>query len=265
MKFNPILRIAKIQDPEVTLRQIDSLRSKLEGKRTPEDRYYSLKFNEFGVMKSLFGVYFQAILEDLVLPPTLRKRAEVASRQAFKKSRPPQLPPQNFSNHLEVSELKFAESMAEFDKLLALAKECRAKGKPHSEESNTKMKAGPFTLLNVGGFSLEVMQRVQATVEKASSLITASGFGKCLYGEIQVTNQIHSKKNVAAFYLPASDEVLFRGDRFTHVALHTLIHELGHRYEKKFVKRVDVERLYTLVSGQDRREERKLPLPAKGA
>lgn len=195
---------------------------------------------------------FVSILQRYALPPTLRKQVEGAAR-VYAKSRHSvrrKLPGQDF------------EYLGDFEKLVetlrlhvAVAKEALEKGVEHGAEGaqvSTKVDAGPFMLVNTGGFSDTVMGTVASVVKKVSDFAKQAGFSKVLYGDILVTNTI-DRASVLAFYLVNNDEMFVRANVKANIdTVQTVLHELGHRYETKFLRDTQgVARLYRLISGQE--------------
>lgn len=196
---------------------------------------------------------FLSILQTLTLPPALRKKIEIASR-AYLKVGQPRLKARGRDAGLEY--IGFYEKfLSVIHSHIKVAKEAIAKGKAHAEEGEgaTKIKVGPFTLVNTGGFSDKQMAEVAEVMNKVTSLAQSSGLGAVCYGEVQVTNTIH-KKNVLAFYLIANDELFVRADVKPGTdSIQTVLHELGHRYEKKFLSNKSGPAiLYRTLEGQER-------------
>jgi hypothetical protein len=204
---------------------------------------------------------FLSILQTLALPPALRKKVEIASRVYIKKWVKPRVKNKyGFERALEYFDIyeKFIGGVHDH---LDLAKKAIAQGKAHAEEGPqaTKVRVGDFVLVNTGGFNEKVMGDVAEVMKKAQSLAKSSGFGSVCYGEVQVTNTI-SKGNVLAFYLIANDELFVRANVKSEIdSVRTVLHELGHRYEKKFLagKDREIQKLYYLLSGQERDLDKK--------
>lgn len=201
---------------------------------------------------SLYGdKLFLSIIQQYALPPALRKKVEAAAR-TYSKTRhsvPRKLPGQDF------------EYIGDFEKLVVtmrthvnVAKEALSKGVAHgSEDAATKIDAGHFTLVNTGGFNASAMSTITNVVKKVSDYAKSSGFGKVLYGDILITNTIMKNPRVLAFYVAANDEMFIRANVKANIdTIQTVLHELGHRYEVKFLKDTQgVARLYRLVAGQE--------------
>jgi len=180
---------------------------------------------------------FLAILQSYALPAPLRKKIEIASRSYLKGMRPRYKAKTSTERYLEYIAL-YEKVMGMWREHLGYAKEAIAKGKEHSTEGvgATKLNVGPFTVVNTGGFSEKQMASVVEVVKKAVSFLQRAGFNEVCYGEIQVTNTLH-KGTVWAFYMPSKDEMFVRANlKPTIDIVHNVIHELGHRYEEKFLK-----------------------------
>jgi hypothetical protein len=196
---------------------------------------------------------FLAILQTYALPPALRKKVEIASRTYLKKT---QSRPKVKGRSSGLEYIAFYEKfLLLINAHLTVAKEAVVKGKAHAEEGAgaTKIKAGPFTLVNTGGFSEKQMGDVADVMHKVASLAQSSGLGAVCYGEVQVTNTI-SRANVLAFYLIANDEMFVRANvKATTDTVQTVLHELGHRYEKKFLTNSHgtPATLYRTLEGQE--------------
>jgi hypothetical protein len=214
---------------------------------------------------------FLSILQSYTLPPALRKKVEIASRVYLKEANPRY---KNKSGAAAILErLQVYERYRDLLRThLLIAKEAIAKGKAHVEEGagSTKRKVGPFTLVNTGGFKEKVMDEVADVIQKVIAYAQSSGLGSVCYGEVQVTNTL-SKANVLAFYLLANDELFIRANvKSSSDAVRTVLHELGHRYEHKFLNSSrEVQRLYSVLSGQEirrkyDREKTKGKLPDRG-
>lgn len=215
---------------------------------------------------------FLSILQTYTLPPALRKKVEMASRLYLKETNP-RFKNRGLTSYLEYIRV-YEKYMALLQAHLATAKEAIAKGKEHSEggeggEGATKMKVGPFTLVNTGGFSEKQMQEVADVVQKVTAYAQSSGVGDVCYGEIQVTNTISQAKTLA-FYLIASDEMFIRANvKGTTDTVQVVLHELGHRYDRKFLKDKNGPAvLYRILEGQERSRKwdapKKMPKPNPG-
>ena len=108
------------------------------------------------------------------------------------------------------------------------------------EDTLQMFKVGPFTVHNTIGIDEKKLKTVKATFEKAIRDIHSlkvPGIDKVLYGDVYIVAKIMQARTLA-FYRPQSDEVFIRP--FLKVGdgeVHNLIHELGHRYLRKFASR----------------------------
>lgn len=181
-----------------------------------------------------------AILQQFNLPSALRGKIERtakfwASKQMPKTKRNKAT---TIEDRYDFTITLYLDQLATVRDQHAAIVEALAKGKPMSE-GDGKIKAGPFTLVNTGGFKDEVMNEVATTVQKAASLMTAHGLGKVCYGEILVSKKV-GRANVLAFYLQGSDEMFVRaGLRVNVDSVRTVMHELGHRLHRKFLASKD--------------------------
>lgn len=213
---------------------------------------------------------FLSILQTLTLPPPLRKKVEMASRDYIREPGKPRVTARGIFQDLARLDV-YDKAMGVLGKHFLVAREAIAKGQAHTSEGEgaTKIKVGSFTLINTGGFPAEMMQNIGEIVGKAESLLRANDFGEICYGDVQVTNTIH-KANVAAFYLIAADELYIRANVYaTKEIIHSVLHELGHRFENKKLhgRKRDIERLYRLIDGQEsdqRWTSLKSRIPPKG-
>ena len=213
------------------------------------------KIKNQGVVADPGHKLFLAILQRYTLPAALRKKVEIASRTYLKSLKPRFKAKSGPPLYLEYI-LAYEKFLGALKLHLSVAKEALAQGKEHSEggPEATRVEAGPFTLVNTGGFSDKQMAEVVEVMEKVTSLAKSSGLGEVCYGEVQVTNTI-SRQSVLAFYLIAKDELFIRANVKANIdTVQTVLHELGHRYEHKFLgnKRGPAV-LYQTLEGQERR------------
>lgn len=95
-------------------------------------------------------------------------------------------------------------------------------------------KRGAFALHNSIGASEEEFEKLLLLLERADSLLRAKfDFEKVLYGDVFVVGQI-KQRNHLAWYMRKEDTVFLRVFQGHEEALHSLLHELGHRYWWKF-------------------------------
>jgi hypothetical protein len=197
---------------------------------------------------------FLSIIQSLTLPPALRKKVEMASRAYLKPSKP-RLKELGNARYLEMLAL-YEKFMATIRGHLSVARQAIDQGKDHAE-GTTKVKVGDFTLVNTGGFSEQVMQEIGDVTQKCQALLQTANLAKVCYGDILVTNTL-SKGKILAFYLLASDELFIRANVKAHIdTVQTVLHELGHRYEHKFLsgKKREIQQLFYVLKGQEDRRK----------
>ena len=200
------------------------------------DVWYAVEYSYKRLVR-VANTLFLAILQQYAVPANKVKKVQDAakfwskSRMVLRKDKRPWAP-------------RNAEAVVAYNKLLstyreqvALVTDIVENAKPHAEAEDTKVKAGPFTLVNTGNFPPKTMEAIKEAVEKATKALTSVGLGKVCYGDILVTNRITSKATIAAFYMIASDEMFVRADvKATYSVVHTICHELAHRLQFKFLK-----------------------------
>jgi hypothetical protein len=175
------------------------------------------------------------ILQGYDLPPAVREKVEKASRY-FSRSRTP-------ARTAKTSPIAYYDrNMAEIDSALAAAEAAVRVGTLHHEAAAKEgtareIKAGPFTLVNTGGFDRETMERAARVVGRAVEKLEAKGLGQLCYGEVAITNTL-AKKTTLAFYLEDKDEMFVRANlkNAEDEAETTILHELAHRYQMKHPK-----------------------------
>jgi hypothetical protein len=201
--------------------------------------------------------YFLAILQEYELPPATRKAIEAAARLASKTRavRPPN------NEALDVYE----KLVGTYRAMEAAVKDALAHGKKRSEHATEggpglgKMKAGPFTLVNTGGFPEKTMEEAAKVVETAAHLLSSHGLGRVCYGEILISRTV-SKASTLAFYLVGKDEMFVRANLkgHEHDAVHTICHELGHRLAVMFLadKKRQINEIYWALGHKEQAAER---------
>ena len=114
-------------------------------------------------------------------------------------------------------------------------------------DSAGELQHGAFTVVPVPGLTRKQIDGALAALDEAASKIRPK-FPQVLYGKIFLSK--HLKRRVAAWYESASDGLALNvaaKKRFNDV--YTIIHELGHRHEAKFLKR-DAKQRYWELSTQ---------------
>lgn len=195
---------------------------------------------------------FWAILQQLSLPPPLLKKVQAATKYwsksdlKFPKAKEKWMP----RNGEKV--LAYKKLLNEFHSQIDTAELALAKGKAHSEEgSTTKRPAGPFTVINTGGFSDEIVEKAIKSVEVSAKMMQGIGLSKVCYGDVLISNTLTSRTSVAAFYVINSDEMFVRANVSPdHDTVRFICHELAHRWEHKFGsgKRNAIVQLYATLN-----------------
>ena len=145
------------------------------------------------VKKAGIELLFLGILQTYVMAPKERRVIERASKTFAKRQIRV-----NTKNAVAV----YSKSLKEYRLFFDTARRVIASGKLHTEEgSTTTLKAGPFTLINTGGFSNEIMETVAKVVAKAASTLASKGLGRLCYGNVQVTNTVGRSARILAFGL----------------------------------------------------------------
>lgn len=194
---------------------------------------------------------FLGLLQEYVLPPAIRKKVEAAAKFYAKGKA--------LDAKKEVAGETYKKMLAAYQEHFLLAKTALTQGTHRSEpEAQSNWTAGPFRLINTGGFDDKAMTTVQEVVEKAVQLLNGKGLGKVCYGDIHISNTVGRSSSVLAFYMLGKDEMFVRGNlkgKQMH-ALSTVIHELAHRLQFKFLsgKKGEIDKLYSTLSfgGGDR-------------
>lgn len=200
---------------------------------------YEIKYS-FERLQLIGRDLFYALLQQYVLPPNIRKAIEAAAA-FYAKTRVVKPKKENVFDAYE-------KTLTVYRAQLQAAKDALTHGALRSSPGATEtapdvtLRAGPFTLVNTGGFDGKTMQQVAGVVEKAAQLMSEKGLGRVLYGEMHVSNTV-SRANVLAFYLVQKDEMFIRANLKGKegTAVRTVIHELGHRLHYKFLKGKDRE------------------------
>lgn len=218
-----------------------------QGQTDKYDAAYRLKYGPGKIHQLGIESLFLALLQNYDLKGGLRRTIEEGAR-AFAKTRTvrPRDP-------LKAKAL-YDKKLAEFREWYEAAKKA-VQTKPRSE-IETHLQAGPFRLVNTGGFDDQTMEQVQKVVEQAASKLQQKGLGKVCYGDILVSNSVGRSSRVLAFYHIPSDEMFVRANLkgSQRLAMETVIHELGHRLHFKFLKGKDIQiqRIYAKLMGDSR-------------
>jgi predicted secreted protein len=113
----------------------------------------------------------------------------------------------------------------------------QAMGWPEKQAGGQEMfDAGPFTVHNTLGLEDDALRVIKTAIERAAKLIKttgAPGISSVLYGDVHVVGRLQGGTTLA-WYNPGDDKVYVRAlDSAGHDSVHSLVHELGHRYWKK--------------------------------
>lgn len=226
-----------------------------------QDLYSSARLAFARIVHAGIRGVLQTILQELELPPKVRAKMEAWSRY-FARSKPPSIGKSHPGSYNDAQRAYYAAHVKKYAQLMLDIHEARRVGVPHgvcaTVDPARAVMAGPFTLVNTGGFSAEKMADVKAVVERAVKLIEAKGVGVILYGDIYVTNTI-SRARVAAFYEPDTDELFVRANiKRDADTTRTVIHELGHRLDFMFMRtrsyNVALDKLYGKVRSAHRNQ-----------
>jgi hypothetical protein len=192
------------------------------------------------------------VLQGYDLPPKLRKRVELAARY-FAKRGPAKTKATRISDFYQ----KQMDVLTDIYKALSESMRTGVKHQEASEKSLAReVKAGPFKLINTGGFDALTMETVRLVVHSAAARMVAHKITSPLYGEISVTNTLASSK-ILAFYDPTTDHAFVRANlkKVEREAEQTVIHELIHRLDHitPAITKL-LPQLYRDVQAADRKE-----------
>lgn len=219
----------------------EQLRGVTKFKALLVDFVLKVKFSSHLFQQAQASYLFLGILQQYDLPPRTRKVIEAAAKYHAKRRNAPSK---------EKAVETYIKMMAEVRTQLAAAKEAITQGRLRSSPppeagaaaEGQDFKAGPFKLVNTGGFDAETMKEAGVAVETAANLLKGKGISRVLYGDVLVSRTL-SRQNVLAFYLTQKDELFVRANLRgkQHDAVRTICHELGHRLHFKFLKDKDRE------------------------
>ena len=244
-------RIARALDnPHMDLKKFELLlHDEFEDERTKERSWASatLKFLPEAIARRGLTDFFSGLLQSYKASPKDQKLLEKGA-QEFRKSRV----------RRSQNPIVDLDKKKEFYlKLYEAAKRTIEKGEALS--SMGPLKAGSFTLVNTGGFNEQTMETVKELMEKADRLLHAKRLGKVCYGEVNVTGTLH-KARTLAFYAPNSDELFVRSNLKgkSGPALRTILHELAHRLQYKFLggNTRPIRDLYRLIASESQQKLR---------
>ncbi len=122
-------------------------------------------------------------------------------------------------------------------KRLDLVLEAATSWPEKQEGTDDLFTVGSFRVHNTVGLTgakLERVKKIVAMAEKLARKAPAKGFKRTIYGDIHVVARI-TKAHHAAWYMPTDDSMYLRLIRETELGTaQSIVHELGHRYWKRF-------------------------------
>lgn len=225
------------------------------------DSIVTVLIQEYTGVQTAARLFCWAALQQVVLSPKVRKAIEAAAKFWSKTPRLPKAGTVEATLAKRTSlYIECIDDFQKYDKLFAIVVR---EGKAHITEGEgaTKLKAGPFTLVNTGGFPAEVMTEKAKLCEEVAKRMSSIGLDKVCYGEVLISNKLTTKAAVAAFYIPSKDEMFVRADgEVSTETVRFICHELAHRFEHKFMReRGRVKELYDTLKGH-----KVAPKPKKG-
>jgi hypothetical protein len=190
---------------------------------------------------------FLALLQQYELPAEARPKIEEAARYFAKTGvRNPRT--------LKTAIPAYRKTLAYYQELHGVVEKIVSSGQSRGTEDNgaSVLSAGPFKVVNTGGFDADTMRTTVEVVKRATHLLAAKGLSKVCYGDILMSQQI-AKSNVLAFYRGDADEMFIRADLKGHEmeAVEVVVHELAHRLHRQFLKTKD--RQISLMYGKIKR------------
>ncbi len=215
---------------KTSLAVIAKRRSALDAPHRPSSYVGTLemKYGTNALLNAGASNFFLGILRSFSMTKSERKDMEAASRYFGVRSKTFKLPSEGW-------EPKYIEHWAKLERMFVTACKIVARGEACSDDQYCTARC--FRLVNTGGFDLKTMQTVQAIVDRAAKIIDEAGFKELCYGDVYVTNTVMRDSNILAFYMQGDDRMYVRANlkNVESSALHTIIHELGHRLDHKFV------------------------------
>jgi hypothetical protein len=174
------------------------------------------------------GNFFLGILRSFRLTPVERKEIESAARFFGTRSKNVKLPAVDWMPVYN----RYFDKLEEFYRL---AQRIIARGEACTSEQFCTARC--FRLVNTGGFPEATMQAVQKVVDRAAQLLDERGFDRLCYGDVNVTQTVMRNARVLAFYTIGDDRMYVRANLkgVEGAALHTILHELGHRLDHRIV------------------------------
>ena len=173
------------------------------------------------------------LMEERVIPKKLEKGFEMAYRLFSTARRMP-----SYTRRRGLDATKFMAWWKKTEKRCELVVRGWKEWDEKSAGGEALFQLGSFTVHNVLGASGDELEGFKTALAKAERLIKsnaniAPGFSKVLYGEVFFVPQLQQARTIA-WYNPSKDKVYVRKNRAQWGAdeVHSIIHELGHRYWK---------------------------------
>ena len=175
------------------------------------------------------------LMEERVIPKKLNKGFEMAYR-LFSTAR--KMPA--YTRRRGLDPIKFAAWWKKTEKRCELVVRGWNEWDEKSAGGEALFNLGSFTVHNILGASGDDLEGFKTSLGKAERLIRSNSnivpnFNKVLYGEVFFVPQL-TKGHTIAWYDWSKDKVYVRKNKASWGAdeVHSIIHELGHRYYRKF-------------------------------
>jgi hypothetical protein len=121
------------------------------------------------------------------------------------------------------------------------------------ESGPREIQHGPWKVIPMEGITQKEVTRCLDLLDQASAKLRGS-FPQVIYGDVYLST--HLKHTTGAQYTPSGDAVYVKVpalDRFSGGPLHPIIHELGHRFDYKFLNK-DIKKRFWDLSTRKVRE-----------
>lgn len=194
---------------------------------------------------------FSHILEDRDIPKKDLKKVERALKTFNKMRRAPNKPGTWWEKNRKQAEVLY---------------NTRTYHTRDDEDANVSFDLEGFKIFNTIRAEGQEMDEIRQIIERSVKMMRRSGISivpKLLYGKIKIVDKI-SKGEVLAWYNTGADDVSLRtrtGD--VSEAIHSLIHELGHRWWTNFLGR-DIQNRWQTHHRRLKRKPSQYPLPDVG-
>jgi len=125
------------------------------------------------------------------------------------------------------------------------------------QDSSDEFKRGNWSVVAMTGITHKAFGECLDALDKASEIVSKK-FSQLIYGKVYITSSIHGSRGTIAAYSDATDEMTLSikakesaGDVFS------IIHELGHRFIRRFWKDRDAQEKFMRLTA----EHRKIKVP----